>query len=134
MSVSRGSKRWAEPADADAFFADNALGRSVFAELQDLVGRLGGAELRVAATQVGWARRRGFATLWCPRRWLGARGSDLVLTVHLSRRDGSPRWKQVVEVRPGLWAHHLEIATADDIDAEVVAWFARAYEEAGCGA
>lgn len=125
------SKRWATRDDAEAFFADRPLGMDVFDQVHAQIQRCGGAELRVAPTQVGWARRHGFAFLWCPDRWLGARGAPLVLTLGFPARDDSPRWKQAVEIRPGLWNHHLEVRSAEEIDDEVLAWVAAAYAAAG---
>ena len=54
-----------------------------------------------------------------------------MLSVGLERRDESPRWKQVVEVRPGRFMHHLELRSADEIDDEVRAWLREAWELAG---
>ena len=125
------SKRWAERGDAEAFFAGAPLGLDVFDRVAAAIGTWGGAELRVAKTQVGWARRRGFAFLWSASRWLDERGAPLVLTVALPSRVESPRWKQVVEVRPGLWNHHLEVRAAADVDDEVLGWIRGAYDAAG---
>lgn len=125
------SKRWAEPADAAAFFADSALGLAAYRWSQAHIDALGGAELRVATTQVGWARRRGFAFLWRPDQVLGERGAPLVVSLDLASQDPSPRWKQVVEVRPGRSIHHLEVRDERELDDEVAAWLERAYQLAG---
>jgi hypothetical protein len=54
----------------------------------------------------------------------------LVFSVVLPERDADPRWKEVVEPRPGVFMHHLELRAADDIDDQVKAWIARAYDAA----
>ncbi len=113
-----------------AFFAEDDLGREVYNLVAARIHECGGAELRVARTQVGWARRRGFAFLWSPQRWLGDRAAPLVLSIGLLHRDTSPRWKEVVEIRPGLYNHHLEIHAVEDVDDEVLAWVGRAYDDA----
>ncbi len=113
------------------FFEGDPLGLAVFGVVAQHIEDCGGAELRVARTQVGWARRRGFAFLWKPQRWLGERGAPLVLTVGLPGPDASLRWKEVVEIRPGLVNHHLEIHAADDVNDEVLGCVRRAYEAAG---
>lgn len=118
------------PAHRDPL-ADTELGRQVLARVADLVDEAGGAQLRVRTTQTGWARRRYFAVLWSPQRWLGARAAPVVLTVYLPERLQSQRFKEVVQVRPGLWAHHLEIQAATDIDAEVGSWVTKARQAAG---
>lgn len=125
------SKRWAEYEQAEEFFAGDPLGQEVLALVHRRVGALGGAELRVARTQVGWARRRGFAFLWCPSRWLGPLGAPLVLTLALPRRDAGSRWREVVEVRPGLWNLHLEVRDARQVDEDVLEILAEAYRAAG---
>jgi hypothetical protein len=50
-----------------------------------------------------------------------------VLTVGLRRRDGSPRWKQIVEPYPGRFTHHLELRSPGEVDAEVEAWLREAW-------
>ncbi len=57
--------------------------------------------------------------------------TPLVLTVLLGRRDGSPRWKEVVEPAPGRFTHHLELQTSAEIDDEVRAWLQEAWDAAG---
>ena len=119
------------PDDAAAFFAASELGWSAFQRVQGLIDRLGPCELRVTRTQVGWARRRGFALLWMPGRWLTAPAAEVVLTITLDGGLDSPRWKEVVEVRPGLFTHHLELRSVDDIDDEVESWLSDAFSSAG---
>jgi len=119
--------RWATRADARVFFGEDPLGWAVFEAVAGVIDECGGAELRVAATQVGWARSRGFAFLWKPQRWLGGRAAPLVLSVDLPDRDPSERWKQAVEVRRDHWMHHLEIRSAADVDDEARGWVSRAY-------
>ena len=125
------SKRHANRADADAFFAGDALGLAVLDRVAAEIAASGGAQLRVARTQVGWARRRGFVFLWSPARWLGVRGAPLVLTVYLPLRLESARFKEVVEVRAGLWGHHLELRETGEVDDEVLGWVRQAYDAAG---
>lgn len=117
--------------EAEAFFADSALGLSAYRRLQRLLDGLGASDLRVSRTQVGWTRRRGFAFLWRPGRWLPHPTAEVVLTLASDHRIESARWKEVVEVRPGLFTHHLELRSVDDVDSEVSAWLADAYRAAG---
>jgi hypothetical protein len=65
-----------------------------------------------------------------PGMYLGKGDVPLVLTVGLRRRDGSPRWKEIVEPAPGRFTHHLELRSSADIDAEVCGWLQEAWEEA----
>ncbi len=96
-----------------AFFADDEVARRCF-------------EWRVTKSQIAARAGRDFAWLWRPGRWLRGDVAPLVLSVALSRRDPSPRWKQVVEVTPGRWMHHLELRDEADADAEVARWLAEA--------
>jgi hypothetical protein len=56
--------------------------------------------------------------------------SPLVLSVFLRRRDESPRWKEVVEPKPGWFTHHAELRSAKDVDHEVGEWIIEAWREA----
>ena len=119
------------PQEAEAFFADSALGLEAYRRVQALLDDLGPCDLRVARTQVGWARRRGFAFLWLPGRWLRRPAAEVVLTISTDHAIDSPRWKEVVEVRPGLFTPSPRSCTsADDVDDEVGAWLAEAYRAA----
>ena len=119
------------PEEAAAFFATSPLGLTALTRVQSTIDALGRSELRVTDTQIGWARRRGFAFLWQPRRWLRPPAAEVVLSIASTRPIPSPRWKQVVEVRPGLFMHHLELRADSDLDDETDAWLAEAFEAAG---
>ena len=54
----------------------------------------------------------------------------LVLSFCLIHRLASGRIKEVVEVRPHRFMHHLEVRAADDIDDEVRIWLAAARADA----
>ena len=53
-----------------------------------------------------------------------------MLSLAFPARDGSPRWKQITEVTPGRFMHHLELRSEAEIDEEVRGWLRRAWEEA----
>lgn len=63
-----------------------------------------------------------------PGQYLRGKVAPLVLTVDLHRRNGSPRWNEIVEPQPGRFTHHLERHTASDVDAEVIGWLPEAWE------
>ena len=121
----------ATAAEVAAWLDAAPVAAAAFTRVHAHLTGLGPVELRLAATQVSWTRRRGFAWLWLPRTWLGDRGAAAVLSLATSRRLASPRWKQVVELRPGLVMHHLELGAPDDVDAEVESWLTLAWQEAG---
>ncbi len=86
----------------------------------------------VSKSQIAFRRTRTVARAWAPGQYLG-RGL-LVLTLDFAERDPSPRWKEVVEPRPGHVTHHLELHGPEDLDDEVRSWLRRAWEAAGCHA
>jgi hypothetical protein len=116
---------------AEEYFAGHPAGRAVFAAVRDLVEGMGGAEIRTTKSRVAFRRRRGFAHLWPPGRYLARPGADVVLSVVLGRRDDDPRWKQVVRPTPAHWMHHLEVHDVAEIDEQVAGRLGEAYDRAG---
>jgi hypothetical protein len=116
--------------DLDAFFAGRPASLALFEVVRAAVDAAGPAEIRVGRSQVAFRRRVGFACAWIPGRYLRS-DVPLVLTVGLRRRDPSPRWKEVVQPRPGRFTHHLELRDAGEVDAAVRAWIAEAWAGAG---
>jgi hypothetical protein len=115
----------------DIFFEGRAEARTLFDSMRAQIEALGSVELRVTKSQVAFSRRRGFAWAWTPDRYLRGETAPLVLSLALSRRDGSPRWKEVVEPRRGRWMHHLELRSTDELDDEVRGWLSEARDGAG---
>ncbi len=115
----------------DEFFAGRDESRLIFEAVREAVAAIGPAEIRATKSQVAFRRRRGFAYAWMPGMYLRRDDAPLVLTVGLRRRDGSPRWKQVVEPAPGRFTHHLELYAPAEVDAEVSSWLREAWEAAG---
>jgi hypothetical protein len=92
---------------------------------------IGPCSVSTTRSQVAFRRRRGFAYLWSPGRYLRCPPAELVLSIALPRRDPSPRWKQVVQTSPRVWMHHLEIHDpAAELDEEVAAWLRAAWAAA----
>lgn len=88
------------------------------------------ATVRTTVSQVAFRNRRGFAYVWNPRRHLKTE-VPAVLSIALPRRVESSRFKEVAHPSPGVWMHHLELVTADDVDDEVTAWLTEAFGAAG---
>lgn len=125
------AKRFVTAEDAEAWLSSDELGLAVFQRIAQVVDECGGAQLRMSVTQLGWARERPFAYLWSPQRWVGGQGEEVVLALDLPSRDQSPRWQQIVEVRPGQYTHHLEVRSADEVDQEIADRLREAYHAAG---
>jgi hypothetical protein len=87
------------------------------------------ATVRTTTSQVAFRNRRGFAYVWNPRQHLKT-GIPAVLSIALPRRVESPRFKEVAHPSPGVWMHHLELRTAEDVDEEVTAWLTDAFDAA----
>ena len=111
-------------------FAGHPLALAVLDVVRSLLAPYDDVQVRTTTSQVGFRRRRGFAYLWLPGRYLARPAADVVLSVVLDRRDGSPRWKEVVHPSPAHWMHHLEVTAVADIDDEVAGWLREAAERA----
>lgn len=118
------------PADVASFFDGVPLGIEVFRALGRELAALGSFEVRVTRSQVAFRRRRGFAWLWRPGRWLRNPAADVVLSFALREPIESARLKQVTQASPRTWMHHLEVGDAADLDATVLGWLRQAFEEA----
>ena len=125
------STRHATMAQAQAALGDDASTQCILDQLDALIADCGGAELRVAPTMISWARRRGFAYLWRPRVHLDDVSVRPVVSLALTWRDEWPQWKEVVEVRPGLWMHHRAMAGREDVDDHVAHLLPEACAAAG---
>jgi hypothetical protein len=115
----------------EEFFAGHPDALQVYDTVRAEAERLGPVEVRVTRSQVAFRRRRGFAYLWLPGRWLRKPSAEVVLSLALDHRFSSPRFKQVVRPNPRTWMHHLEVRDVADIDDEVSGWLSDAYRGAG---
>lgn len=116
---------------ARSFFHGRPEAAKLYAHVDRLLRSIGDFECRVTKSQIAFRRRRGFAWVWTPDRWLQDDTAPLVLSVALGRRDASQRWKEVVEPQAGRWMHHLEVRSASDLDDEVASWLREAWAQAG---
>ncbi|HEX5590488.1 MAG TPA: DUF5655 domain-containing protein [Candidatus Limnocylindrales bacterium] len=117
--------------DLDGFFAGRPFARAVHDRVAALIAAIGPAEARVTKSQVSFRRRRGFAYVWIPGRYLAHPAAEVVLSVALPRHIRSPRWKEVVRPAATTWMHHLEVRSLDELDPEVAGWLREAYAAAG---
>lgn len=117
--------------DLDEFLGPFPDARPIYKALARAVESLGPSDVRVTKSQVAFGRDgHAFAWAWVPGRYLRGPKAPLVVSIALRRRDASPRWKEVVEPRPGRFMHHLEMDGVEDIDDQVLAWLAEAREGA----
>jgi hypothetical protein len=113
-------------ADAEEHVAGHPTALAVLAKVHALLAGVPGVKIRTTRSQVAFRRRRGFAYLWLPGRYLARPGADVVLSVDLGRRDESPRWKEVAHPASTHWMHHLEVHDPTEIDEQVARWLREA--------
>jgi hypothetical protein len=114
----------------DEFFAGQEKSRQLFATVRRAVEAIGTADLRVSKSQIAFRRRKNFALVWIPGRYLRGPSAPLVLTISFPERSPSPRWKEIVEAAPGRFTHHLELFETVEIDEEVRGWLQVAWKAA----
>jgi hypothetical protein len=80
---------------------------------------------------VAFRRKKTLALVWVPGQYLKNRPTaPLVLTLSFRQPDPSPRWKQVVQVSPRRFTHHVELYGEQDVDQEIFQWLQKAWDEA----
>ena len=112
------------------FFAGHPDAQAVFEKVLAALTSLGPVQVRTSKSQVAFCRKRGFAFLWLPGRYLSKPTAEVVLSIALGRHDPSARFKQVAHPAPSQWMHHLEIRDVADVDDEVVGWLREAADRA----
>lgn len=119
-----------ESDDPAAFFDGDPAALELYRAVEAAVAGLGPVEVRTSRSQIAFRRRRGFAYVWRPGRWLAKPAARVVLSVALAHRVDSPRFKEIVHPAPKVWMHHLELHGVDDVDEEARAWLREAYRQA----
>ncbi len=86
------------------------------------------AEIRVGRTQIGFYNPRFFSAVsFLPARKAKDRPREFItVTFGLAYRNDSPRIDVATEPYPDRWTHHILIASADQIDDELMSWVAEA--------
>ena len=103
------------------------MSQHLFEVVRDTINTIDNIEIQVTKSQIAFRRRKAFAWVWMPGKYLRSPCAPLVLTLALRRRDSSPRWKEIVEPSPGRFTHHLELYALADIDDEVRNWLREAW-------
>ncbi len=115
----------------DEFFAGHPFAGRAYARVREVADGLGPYDVRITKSQIALRRRRGFAYVWIPGRYLSHPGAEVVLSVALGRHDRSPRFKEVAHPSPAVWMHHLELSDVAQIDDDVRDWLREAWDRAG---
>ena len=127
--VSTKNKR--QMATEEAFFAGDPVAWGLYEALKkELVWRYPEMEVRVAKMQVSFFDRLmfGCVSFTRVRRKAEMPAHFLTLTLGLPDPVDSPRIAVKCEPYPGRWTHHIVLASADEIDAELLAWIDRAHQ------
>lgn len=111
------------------FFDGKPEELALYETLLDQIKALGELSVVVHKTQLSLKNRRVFACVSIfrvlPKRLLPAH--YLVLTLGLPDPLDSPRIAAKTEAQPGRWTHHIVLAGASELDAELLEWIRRAY-------
>jgi hypothetical protein len=119
-----------EPRTPEEFFDDCPGGLALYRLVERAAADIGEAAVRVTKSQIAFRRRRGFAHLWRPDRYVRS-SVPVVLALALPRDLRSPRVKAVAHPTRSLWMHHVELSDAAQVDEEIRGWLAEAYDDAG---
>lgn len=111
-------------------FSGSPRGLELFRAVEKMLAVPTPPTSRATKSQVAFRGKRGYAYLWWPGRYL-ASDVPAVLSIALPRRVDSARFKEVVNPSPGLWMHHLELHSGEQLDAEVADWLREARAAAG---
>jgi hypothetical protein len=114
-----------------AFFGEHELSLQIFLTIQGAVESAGPAVITVSKSQISFRRHKSFAWVWRPGQYLKGKTAPLVITFSFPYRHSSPRWKQIVEPKPGRFTHHLELFSIEDVNDEVSGWIQAAWAAAG---
>jgi hypothetical protein len=110
------------------FFTGYHFSQIIFDAIHRETVPFGGVSLHITKSMISLRRERNFAWIWIPGKYLTGMSAPLVLTISLHWRDGSPRWKEIVEPAPGRFTHHLELYKPAEIDQQVRDWLREAWE------
>ncbi|AXE24908.1 hypothetical protein C0216_16910 [Streptomyces globosus] len=115
----------------EEFFEGCDRGLALYEAVAEAVAALGSdaTGIRVTRSQIAFRRRRGFAWVWRPDRYVRS-SAPAVLSIALPCRVESDRFKSVVHPAPDVWMHHIELYDPAEVDAEVRAWLAAAHRNA----
>ena len=122
-------ERPAAESTPEEVFGGSPRGLALFRAVEELLAHPDPPEIRATRSQVAFRENRGFAYVWWPGRYVRS-GVPAVLSIATGSRIDSPRFTSVVSPSPGVWMHHLELRSEDDLDAEVAGWLQQARDEA----
>lgn len=119
-----------EDSTPEQVFSGSPRGLDLFHAVEKLLAAPTPPAIRATKSQVAFREKRGFAYLWWPGRYVASE-VPAVLSIALPRRIPSARFKEIVNPSTGVWMHHLELHSEEELDAEVAGWLLEARAAAG---
>ncbi len=89
--------------------------------LEAVIQGLGPQIVNPEKTRIAFQVRMSFAAVTLKRQWIDGH-------VVLTRRLESPRFRRIETISPRNHVHSFRLMCLDDIDEEVIAWLAEAYQ------
>ena len=101
----------------------------VYEALEQWILSLPGTRVVFRKTQASFYARRTFASAWPPILTVKNRPDRyLIVSFYLDHHVVHPRIISAVEPRPGLWTHHVLVASEVDLDDGLRSWLLVAYQ------
>ncbi len=114
----------------EEFFSGHPDGLAAYRAVAKTVAGLGDSQVRVTKSQIAFRRRKAFAWVWRPGQYVSST-VPAVLSIALPKHVHSSRVKEAVQPSPRVWMHHIELASAEEVDGEVAGWLREAWAAAG---
>ena len=115
--------------DVFFFFGDHMDALPIYERLEKaILTRIPDVKIRVAKTQITFAKRYGFAFVsFNPCRKAKERPAVwMTVTFGLGCRKESPRIDVATQPYPGRWTHHVMVGSEEEIDEELLDWIKEA--------
>ena len=116
-------------ADILFFFRDRMAALPIYQELEEkLFAQIPDVRIKVSKTQIRFSNRFGFAYVsFLPVRKAAERPAVwLTVSFGLDRGIEAPRIAAATEPYPNRWTHHVLVASAEEIDEELMEWLTKA--------
>lgn len=114
----------------DEFFEGHPDAKQIYDALAQELMLLGQVTVAPSKSQIAFRRHHTVAVVWRPDQYLKQKTAPLVLTLSFPEPDRSRRWKEVVQISPHRFTHHLELYHQTEVNDEVRNWLRRAWAAA----
>jgi Domain of unknown function (DUF5655) len=106
----------------EAFFAGRDAQRALYRALRAFIERCGPAAVNINKTRISFQARARFVSINRITR------DGLACHLWLKRQIESPRFHRIERFPPGDFVHNFKLTEAAQLDEEMAAWIAEAYE------